>query len=74
MNEAQVLAAAKAASLGGYIKSLPDGLDTTVGELGVKLSGGEKQRVGCARCILRNPPIVLLDEASSALVSWSLSH
>ncbi len=57
------------AQLKGFAETLPDGLDTRVGERGVKLSGGERQRVGVARAILKNPPILVLDEATSALDS-----
>ena len=58
---------AEAAQLTTFIDSLPEGWDTMVGDRGLKLSGGEKQRVAIARCLLKNPPIVLLDEATSAL-------
>lgn len=60
-------AAAEAAQIKTFIESLPEGWNTVVGERGLKLSGGEKQRVSIARCLLKNPPIVLLDEATSAL-------
>jgi len=63
----EVEAAAKAAQIHDFIQSLPDGYDTQVGERGLKLSGGEKQRVGIARTLLKNPPILLLHEATSAL-------
>lgn len=60
-------AAAHAAHLGAFIESLPDGYDTAAGERGLKLSGGEKQRVASARCLLKNPPVLISAEASSAL-------
>jgi ABC-type transport system involved in Fe-S cluster assembly fused permease/ATPase subunit len=62
-----VQAAADAAQIGRFIASLPKGYDTPVGERGLKLSGGEKQRVAIARTILKAPPILILDEATSAL-------
>jgi len=55
------------AQLKGFVDSLPEGLDTQVGDRGLKLSGGEKQRTAIARCLLKNPSIVVLDEATSAL-------
>ncbi len=60
-------AAARMAHIDGFIASLPDGYDTVVGERGLKLSGGEKQRVAIARVILKQSPILLFDEATSAL-------
>lgn len=67
----QVLEAVRMAHLEQFVESLPDGLETRVGERGLKLSGGEKQRVAIARVILRNPPILILDEATSSLDSVS---
>ncbi|WP_082016160.1 ABCB family ABC transporter ATP-binding protein/permease [Aureimonas altamirensis] len=65
--EAEVRRAAELAQIHHFIESLPDGYDTMVGERGLKLSGGEKQRVAIARTILKAPPILVLDEATSAL-------
>jgi ATP-binding cassette, subfamily B, heavy metal transporter len=67
----EVIAAARAAHIHDFIESLPKGYDTSVGERGLKLSGGEKQRVAIARTVLKNPPILLFDEATSALDSRS---
>jgi ATP-binding cassette subfamily B protein len=67
--EADIEAAAQLAQIDTFIKTLPDGYDTMVGERGLKLSGGEKQRVAIARTILKSPPILMLDEATSALDS-----
>lgn len=68
-SDEEIMVAARRAQLGNFIKSLPAGLDTRVGERGLKLSGGEKQRVGVARAILGDPPILILDEATSSLDS-----
>ena len=61
--------AVQLASLTEFVQKLPDKLDTIVGERGMKLSGGERQRVGIARCVIKNPKLILLDEATSALDS-----
>lgn len=66
-SEADIMEAARRARLDGVIASLPAGLDTVIGERGVKLSGGQKQRLAIARIFLKNPPILILDEATSAL-------
>ncbi|ARC30724.1 MULTISPECIES: ABC transporter ATP-binding protein [Bacillus] len=66
-SEAAIWQAVKRAQLEDLIYSQPDGLDTVIGERGVKLSGGQKQRLAIARMFLKNPPILILDEATSAL-------
>jgi ATP-binding cassette subfamily B protein len=68
-SEPEIIEAANRARLEAMIADLPDGLDTVIGERGVKLSGGQRQRVAIARMFLKNPPILILDEATSALDS-----
>jgi ATP-binding cassette subfamily B protein len=69
--DAEIEEAADLAQIGPFIKALPEGYETPVGERGLKLSGGEKQRVAIARTILKGPPILVLDEATSALDSFT---
>jgi len=70
-SDAEVEAAARMAQIHDFVMSLPKGYDSLVGERGLKLSGGEKQRVSIARTILKGPPILILDEATSALDSFT---
>ena len=65
--QAEIESASKAANIFDFIMNLPDNFDTLVGERGVKLSGGQKQRVSIARAILKDPPILILDEATSSV-------
>jgi len=66
-SDGEIMAAAKLAHLDGVLAQMPAGIETQIGERGVKLSGGQKQRVAIARMFLKNPPILILDEATSAL-------
>ena len=69
ISESRIYDAIKSANLDEFINSLEDGLDTTIGEKGMKVSGGQKQRISIARAFLRDPEVVILDEATSALDS-----
>ena len=71
IDRAEILRVAEAVDLGAFIASLPDGLDTIVGDRGVRISGGQRQRIAIARAMIKDAPILIMDEATSALDNTS---
>jgi ABC-type bacteriocin/lantibiotic exporter with double-glycine peptidase domain len=67
IDDNKVWQALREASLDEFVKSLPEGLDTQIGERGIRLSGGQRQRIGIARALFEDPEVLVLDEATSAL-------